>query len=101
MEVRLRIPLSAIALLLLAAAAFVAPGFALLIAPAFFLILLLVNGIRPGEQLIQRLRRRHEARPRRRAERTRWTPRVVDLPGRLIASGLAMRPPPAIPVTAS
>ena len=81
---------------LVASAAVVDPGLALTIAPALLLLGLLVTGFRPGEKFIVGLYDR--SRPRR--PRATSTPRprlalVVRLVGRLLASGLAVRPPPS------
>jgi hypothetical protein len=96
-----RVSLSLAALLLFAAAAFVSSGFALMAAPVFLLMLLLFNGIRPGERLIERHRRRPApARMRRTRERV-LAPRMVYRRGRLVVSGLAMRPPPAAGISFS
>jgi hypothetical protein len=92
----LRIALTVAALALFGASAFVAVEFALMVAPVFFLVLLLFNGVRPGEGLIERYRRRVPAVVSRRRESCRpLAPRVVYRRGRLVVSGLAMRPPPA------
>jgi hypothetical protein len=77
--------------------AFVLPAVPLLVLLAFLLL-----GRFPGEQAIERLSRRLDARRRRPARRERrarpaarpasWAPRG----GLLIAFGLARRPPPAL-----
>jgi hypothetical protein len=92
------IPLVPLAGLLLAAvgAAAVSPDVLLVLAPAFLLLGLLVLGQAPGEELLLRFARRPR-RPRRavwRAPRPRL-PLLVRRTGRLIASALAMRPPPS------
>jgi len=84
-------------LLLVAAAALAEPGLALSMAPALLLLALFTGGFRPGEALIERLRARLEAAPHPRAA-SAPRPRlalVVRPTGRLIASALAMRPPPS------
>ena len=92
----LRIALTVAALLLFGASAFVATEFALMAAPVFFIMLLLFNGVRPGEELLERFRRRTPDAAVRRRERGRpLAPRTVFRHGRLVVSGLAMRPPPA------
>jgi len=81
---------------LVASAALVDPGLALTMAPALLLLALLVTGFRPGEKLIARLHG-HARRAIRRAT-SHPRPRlalVVRLVGRLLASGLAVRPPPS------
>jgi hypothetical protein len=74
----------------------VAPVFALTMAPAFFLLLLLANGIMPCEQLIvrHRLRRTRRRRPPV-MHRARRRPGIARAAGHLLAFALAMRPPPA------
>ena len=81
---------------LVASAALVDPGLALTMAPALLLLALLATGVRPGERLIARL----HGRPRPARQRATSHPRprlalVVRLVGRLLASGLAVRPPPS------
>ncbi len=75
-------------------------GVALLLAPAVVSFCLLMLGLRPGEQLIERLRERR-CRPREhRAPRTvaaRVHAVVAPRTSWLTASPLAMRPPPALP----
>jgi hypothetical protein len=74
----------------------VAPVFALTMAPAFFLLLLLANGIMPCEQLIVRHRlRRARRRPAPASHCARRRAVVVRPAGHLLAFALAMRPPPA------
>jgi hypothetical protein len=81
---------------LVASAAVVDPGLALTMAPALLLLALLANGFRPGEKLIARLRgHRRPARPRAGSQRRPRLALVVRLVGRLLASGLAVRPPPS------
>jgi hypothetical protein len=82
---------------LLALAALAQPGLALTMAPAVILLALLTGGVRPGERLIERLQAR---RMPLRLARAKDHPRprlalVVRPAGRLIASALAMRPPPS------
>src|SRR4051794_5816989 len=83
---------------LLVCGAVVDLGLALTMAPALLLLVLLASGVRPGEALIERLRdRRCACAPRPRA-RSASRPRlalVVRPTGRLLASALAMRPPPS------
>ncbi len=84
-------------LLLVVVAALAEPGLALSMAPALLLLALFTGGFRPGEALIERLRARFAA-PRRRRAASSPRPRlalVVRPAGRLIASALAMRPPPS------
>ena len=72
------------------------PGLALSLAPALLLLALLARGIRPGERLIDRWRERFSVRKHARAV-SMPRPRlavVVRPAGRLLASALAMRPPP-------
>ncbi|MDO9406965.1 hypothetical protein [Patulibacter sp.] len=94
--------LSALAVLAaLALAVLEAPQVALLLGPAFLLLLILVVGVFPGEEAIARARAR-----RSRARRTRAPVRVAPpaLPdvarpaGAALAFALAMRPPPAAAV---
>jgi hypothetical protein len=86
------------ALLLVAVAlVLIAPVFMLAMAPAIALFAMVAHRVMPGEQLIVRLRTRHAGASRRRAlpaERL-YDAMVVRPAGRLIASALAMRPPPA------
>ncbi|MEZ0292161.1 MAG: hypothetical protein ACAH82_06445 [Solirubrobacteraceae bacterium] len=75
------------------------PVFVLAMAPAIALFALVAHRVMPGEDLIVRLR--SAPRPRRRAPLA--TQRLYDAlvprrSGRLIASGLAVRPPPAAPL---
>ena len=81
---------------LVVSAALVDPGLALTMAPALLLLALLATGFRPGEKLIARL----HGQARRGTQRPASHPRprlalVVRLVGRLLASGLAVRPPPS------
>ena len=81
---------------LVSSAALVDPGLALTMAPALLLLAMLANGFRPGEALIERLRT--HARPARRRATSTPRPRptfVVRHAGRLLAFGLAVRPPPS------
>lgn len=75
-------------------------GVALLLAPAVVMFYLLMVGLRPGEQMIERLRQRR-CRPREhRAPRTvatRHRAVIVPRTSWLAASPLAMRPPPVSP----
>jgi hypothetical protein len=92
-----RVLASALTALGFAALVALAPAFALTIAPVALLVVLLVNGWAPGEELIERLRRRAAAPQRRWARALPQRQYVLLLPrrtGRLIASALAMRPPP-------
>lgn len=73
------------------------PALALTLAPALLLLALFTCGVRPGEALIERLRARGTP-PRILRAISSPRPRlavVVRPAGRLIASALAMRPPPA------
>jgi hypothetical protein len=87
--------------LLLVAVALVlaAPVFMLAMAPAIALFAMVANRVMPGEELIVRLRTRHAAVRRRRtlSAGRLYDVMVVRRAGRLIASALAMRPPPARP----
>ena len=90
--------------LLLAAVAVVliAPVFMLAMAPAIGLFAMVAHRIMPGERLIVRLRERYA--PRRRRAPVAQRPYgviVVRRTGRLLASALAMRPPPAPPALIS
>ena len=79
-----------------------APVFMLAMAPAIALFALVANRVMPGEELIVRFRARAAAahRPRTIALQRPYDAMVVRRAGRLIASALAMRPPPArLPVT--
>jgi TctA family transporter len=95
---RLRLALTVGALLVFAASSLVASSFALAAAPLFFLLLALLSGVWPGERLIERYRRRcgAPAGSLRGACRRSPAPRVVFRRGRLVVSGMAMRPPPAL-----
>ena len=93
------LPLACLALVV-AVAALTSPLALAMLAPALVLLGLLLAGRTPGEELILRLRRRHQAR-RARARRTIERQYVVLLTrraGRLIGSALAVRPPPAAAV---
>jgi hypothetical protein len=87
------------ALGVIAFAVVLSPAVALLLAPTLVLFALLAIGHRPGERIIERLRRRfahHARRLRHTAARSRPNiPVLVRRTGRLLASALAMRPPPA------
>lgn len=88
------VPLAGL-LLIAVAAASVAPEVLLVLAPALLLLGLLFAGQAPGEQLLLRLARRaRRARPATSLAPPRL-PLLVRRTGRLIASALAMRPPPA------
>jgi hypothetical protein len=83
-------------LLALVAVAILAPVSALGIAPAIALFALAAGGVMPGAERFTRVLARH--RPRRpRAVRSApaYSVIVVRRTGRLLASALAMRPPPA------
>jgi hypothetical protein len=88
-----------LAALLLVAVALVlaAPALMLAMAPAIALFAMVANRVMPGEELIVRLRTRRAAtrRPRAIALQLPYDAMVVRRAGRLIASALAMRPPPA------
>jgi len=85
---------------LVAAAGLAEPGLALTMAPALLMLALFAGGVRPGEALIERLRsRRDTRRPRALSSPRPRLALVVRLAGRLIASGLAVRPPPAHPAS--
>ncbi len=74
-------------------------GVALMLVPAAVLSVLLLHGVAPGEELIDRWRNRRAAVRRLRAPRDVARPRVVTRvrhAGRVIAFGLATRPPPAV-----
>jgi hypothetical protein len=75
----------------------VAPVFMLAMAPAIALFALFASRVMPGEELIVRLRTRSASthRPRVIALQRPYDALVVRRAGRLIASALAMRPPPA------
>ena len=80
-----------------AVAGLAAPGLALAMAPALLMLALFTCGIRPGEAMIDRLRARQAVPCRARAV-SAARPQlalVVRPTGRLLASALAMRPPPA------
>ena len=79
-------------------------GVALLLAPAVALFCLLMLGLRPGEQILERLRDRRRRPREHRAPRTVAALRLAIVPPRtswLAASPLAMRPPPARPLPTS
>jgi hypothetical protein len=79
-----------------------APVFMLAMAPAIAAFAMLANRIMPGQELIVRLRTRRVAtrRPRAIVLQRPYDALVVRPAGRLIASALAMRPPPAqLPIT--
>ena len=82
---------------LVALAGLAEPGLALTMAPALLMLALFAGGVRPGEALIERLRagRVTPARPRPGSAPLPRLALVVRPAGRLIASALAMRPPPA------
>ena len=84
--------------LLLAAVVLVvcAPVFMLAMAPAIGLFAMVAHRIMPGERLIVRLRERTAPRRRRAVAVQRpYEVILVRRTGRLLASALAMRPPPA------
>ena len=88
------------ALLLVAVAlVLVAPVFMLAMAPAIALFAMVAHRVMPGEELIVRLRTRHAAARSSRAlpAARLYDAMVVRPAGRLIASALAMRPPPVRP----
>ena len=91
------------ALLLVAVAlVLVAPALMLAMAPAIALFAMVAGRVMPGEELIVRLRTRRVETHRPRAIRTQrpYDALVPRRAGRLIASALAMRPPPVrLPVT--
>lgn len=93
-----RLAASAALVLAVAAMLLVAPSLALFMAPAAMLLLLLVNGRMPGEQVLTRLRERRRRAPRRRpaSALVPGLPVVVRRTGRRIAFALAVRPPPAV-----
>jgi hypothetical protein len=84
-------------LVLVAATGLAEPGLALSMTPALLLLALLTGGFRPGEGLIERVRARFaSARPPRASSAPRPRLALVVRPtGRLLASALAMRPPPS------
>lgn len=76
---------------------------ALMLAPAILLLLLLAAGIRPGEELIERLRERF-TRPRVRGTANAPRPAlplVLRRVGRRMAAALAVRPPPVLAASVS
>ncbi len=78
--------------------AVLAPGVALLLAPAGVLLAALLLGFTPGERLIERMRARRYVPRLRRAPRSLSTRHVAVVARRvtsLAGSALAMRPPPA------
>jgi|EndMetStandDraft_7_1072992.scaffolds.fasta_scaffold1143136_1 hypothetical protein len=78
------------------------PGLALTFGPALLMLALFTLGVRPGEALIERLIERRLARPARAVSAPRPRLALVVRPaGRLLASALAMRPPPATPAFTS
>ena len=85
------------AVVAIAAAFAIAPGFAVALAPAAGMLLLLVHGFFPGEETIGRLRARRRAPARRPAAATPRPalPVLLRRTGRRIAFALAVRPPPA------
>lgn len=88
---------------LVALAGLAEPGLALTMAPALLMLALFAGGVRPGEALIERLRVRRTA---SRLPRAVSAPRprlalVVRPAGRLLASALAMRPPPSASLVSS
>lgn len=75
------------------------PQVALLLGPAFLLLLILVVGVFPGEEAISRARSRRARarRPRAPGRVARPVlPDVVRPVGAALAFALAMRPPPAV-----
>ncbi len=91
---------AALATLLALAAVFaaMAPGVALLLAPAGVLLAALLLGFTPGERLIERMRARRVRPAVRRAPRSLATLHIDVVVRRvtsLAGSALAMRPPPA------
>jgi hypothetical protein len=81
---------------LVASAAFADPGLALTMAPALLLLAALASGLRPGEALIERLsERRRPAAPRATSAPRPRLAFVAHPAGRLLASSLAIRPPPS------
>jgi hypothetical protein len=80
-----------------ALSAVVDPALALTLLPAFALLALHAAGVHPGERLIERLRRHAPARGRRAVSLPRPRLALVVRPaGHLLASALAMRPPPCL-----
>ncbi len=76
-----------------------APVFVLAMAPAIALFALVAHRVMPGEDLIVRLRSAPRARRRvAPAAQRLYDALVPRRTGRLIASGLAVRPPPAAPL---
>lgn len=74
------------------------PGLALTFGPALLMLALFTLGVRPGESLIERLLERRVVRPARAVSAPRPRLALVVRPaGRLLASALAMRPPPFAP----
>jgi hypothetical protein len=91
-----RRPLVAALLLVAVVLVLTAPVFMLAMAPAIALFALVAGRVMPGEELIVRLRTRRAAarRPRAIGLQRPYDAMVVRRAGRLIASALAMRPPP-------
>lgn len=77
------------------------PALALTLAPALVIFALLAAGVRPGEAALLRLGRRRPARAfgRPAAMARPRLPFVVGLVDRLLASSIAVRPPPAVAAT--
>lgn len=75
----------------------IAPVFMLAMAPAIALFAMVAGRVMPGEELIARLRtgRAGTRRPRAIRMQRPYDALVPRRAGRLIASALAMRPPPA------
>jgi hypothetical protein len=91
---RIRLLLAA---LVLAAAVLVvvAPVFMLAMAPAIALFAMVANRVMPGADAIVRLRSAHAARRVRPVAARLYEVVLVRPAGRLLASGLAVRPPPS------
>jgi hypothetical protein len=98
-----RRPLLAALLLVAVVLVLAAPVFMLAMAPAIALFALVANRVMPGHELIVRLRTRRAAtrRPRSIALQRPYEAMFVRRAGRLIASALAMRPPPLRPPVTS
>jgi hypothetical protein len=92
--------LTALAVLAAVGLAFVAsPHVALLLGPAFLLLLVLVVGVFPGEEALARARARRARGRRSRAPGRVAAPVLPDVvrpAGATRAFALAMRPPPAV-----
>jgi hypothetical protein len=89
--------LTLVGLIVLVAVAGIADhGLALTLAPAILLLAMFAGGVRPGEKLLERLHERRTAPRTVRATSVRIPQLALVLRpvGRLIASALAMRPPP-------